>query len=283
MAMNLKILEKSSTHLKILFENVPYPILNALRRISMSEVPTMAIDEVLFIDNTSAIYDEILAHRIGLIPLRSDIALEKYLSPDICAKCTEPEPPPELRELCRKCFVHLSLDVRSDNNVVTIYSKDLKSDDPDVIPVSGEIPIAVLGPNQRIAFEARARLGKGKEHIKWSPVTVISTTYVAKITIDNESCTLCGECTKVCPEKILKIENNKLIVTNELKCSLCRQCVKVCKPEAIEISHYDNKHILFLESSGALKPERIIFEALKIILNKINKLQSKLKSLGVIS
>ncbi len=282
MSMDLEVLERSDRHLRILFKNVPYPILNALRRVIMAEVPTMAVDEVIFVDNTSAIYDEILAHRVGLIPLKSDEALEKYLPPEICLKCEQPEVPPELKELCSRCFVHLTLDVRSDEGVVTVYSRDLKSDDPDVVPVSDKIPIAVLGPNQRIAFEARARLGRGKEHIKWSPVTVAATTYVAKVIIDKEACTLCGECVKVCPERILKIEDKELKVIDEMKCSLCRQCVKVCKNEAIKINHYEDKYVLLFETTGALKPERVLNEGLKILLNKIDKFQKSLKAEGVI-
>ena len=47
---------------------------NAFRRAMIGEVPTLAIEDVRIYDNTSALFDEMLAHRIGLIPLRTDIS-----------------------------------------------------------------------------------------------------------------------------------------------------------------------------------------------------------------
>lgn len=51
---------------------------NALRRILLSDIPTMAFDRVFMFNNTSIIQDEVLAHRLGLIPLKADPRLFEF-------------------------------------------------------------------------------------------------------------------------------------------------------------------------------------------------------------
>jgi DNA-directed RNA polymerase subunit D len=269
MGLNVKVLDKGKNYIKLLFEGVPLPLLNAVRRAALAEVPTMAVDEVIFVDNTSALYDEIIAHRLGMIPLTSDEALGKYKMPEECVGSTEVE----------GCYAVLTLDVSAKDEVLTVYSRDLTSQDPDVRPVSPDIPIAVLAPGQRLAFEARARLGRGREHIKWSPSTVATVTYLAKVSLNRSRCTLCGKCVEVCPRGVLKLVKDHVEV-DEGKCILCRQCVKVCDYDAIDLSWYEDKYILYIESSGALKPERILSEALKIIVNKLQIIYNELNKLG---
>jgi DNA-directed RNA polymerases I and III subunit RPAC1 len=48
------------------------PLANALRRVLIAEIPTMAIEKVNMWQNTSIIPDENLAHRVGLIPIKAD-------------------------------------------------------------------------------------------------------------------------------------------------------------------------------------------------------------------
>ena len=74
--MNFKVLEKTEFKYVFLIEGISIEMLNALRRIILREIPTMAIDEVIILKNDSPLYDEILAHRLGLIPLKTD--LENY-------------------------------------------------------------------------------------------------------------------------------------------------------------------------------------------------------------
>ncbi len=268
--ISLEILEKSDNVLKIRFKNVPLAIVNAIRRVILEEVPTMAVDYVIFRNNTSVLHDEIIAHRIGLIPLMSDEAVEKYLPPEKCSDEKSLNKP--------ECFATLILEAEtSDDEIKTVYSGDLKPvDDPTIKPISDKIPIVVLGPNQRLVLEAKARLGRGKEHIKWSPVTIAVSTYVAKIIVDGKRCTACGSCANYCPTGALSIKDGKLVV-DESKCNLCRQCVRVCDYDAIDLSWYQDMYDLKIESTGALSVEKIITLAVKEL---IRKLDDFLQSLG---
>lgn len=137
-------------NLKFELRNAPVSIANAIRRTMMVEVPIMAIDEVDFFENNSSLFDEFIAHRLGLVPLTTD--LKTYKLPEECCGGN-----------CGKCSVVLTLDAKGPK---TVYSKDLKSEDPKIKPVEGKIPIMMLGNNQNLKFEARARLGKGKTHSK---------------------------------------------------------------------------------------------------------------------
>lgn len=135
---------------------------SAIRRIAISEVPVMAIDDVIIVDNTSVVYDELIAHRLGLIPLSTD--LSRYVLPKECSCKTELG--------CSNCRVLLTLDVESSDKVRTVFSGDMISDDENTIPISDQIPILKLAPGQKIKLEAYAKLGIGKDHAKWQPTTV---------------------------------------------------------------------------------------------------------------
>jgi NAD-dependent dihydropyrimidine dehydrogenase PreA subunit len=56
------------------------------------------------------------------------------------------------------------------------------------------------------------------------------------IVIDETKCTLCGECVKICPNEVYKLEDGRVIVANATDCSNCQSCVSMCEPQAITIS-----------------------------------------------
>lgn len=130
-------------------------IINSFRRVILNEVPTFAIEEVTFIKNDSGLYDEIIAHRLGLIPLKTDF--ENYNLRDEC-KCGGVG--------CALCEVNFSLKKQEPGFV---YSGDLRSDDPAIVPVFDNISITKLIEEQNLEFNAKATLGKGKAHAKWAP------------------------------------------------------------------------------------------------------------------
>lgn len=159
---SIKILERDNNHIVIEFNDIPRQYVNALRRLSISQVPTFAIDDVVILENSSVMHDEAIAHRLGLIPLRTD--LEKFVMPHLC-DCNSTLG-------CSKCRVLLVLDAESQEKTKVITSAELISEDEVVKPVNNEIPIVSLAPAQKLKFEAYARLGTGKSHAKWQPTSV---------------------------------------------------------------------------------------------------------------
>lgn len=159
---SIKILERDNNHIVIEFDDIPRQYVNALRRLSISQVPTFAIDDVVILENSSVMHDEAIAHRLGLIPLRTD--LERFVMPHLC-ECKSTLG-------CSKCRVLLVLDAESQDKTKVITSAELISEDEAVKPVNNEIPIVSLAPAQKLKFEAYARLGIGKSHAKWQPTSV---------------------------------------------------------------------------------------------------------------
>jgi len=175
--------------------------------------------------------------------------------------------------------VVLSLKVEAKDDIVTVYSRDLVSQDPKIVPVSGDIPIVKLKKGQKLELEAYARLGRGREHAKWQPVSTVAYKYMPQISIDLEKCNKCGNCVENCPRRILRLEDDQLVITNIIECNLCRLCEEVCPSKAIKVSWDERTFIFRLESTGSLPPERIVEEAIKILIRKSEDFENELKKL----
>ena len=186
---SMDVIQKEDQRITIKFNNVSRQYVNAIRRLSISEVPTLAIDDVVILDNSSVMHDEAIAHRLGLIPLRTD--LSRFVIPHDCdCKSTLG---------CSKCRVLLVLDSEASEKTKVVTSGELLSEDELVKPVSKDIPIIILAPSQKLKFEAYARLGVGKDHAKWQPT---SAAIVKDGNNENES--------------ILTIETNGALTAEEV-------------------------------------------------------------------
>ncbi len=253
----IRILEEKGLKLKFILRSST-AFANSLRRAMKSLVPTMAVDYIDFYMNTSYLYDEILAHRIGLVPIKTD--LEKFNLPDKCV-CGG--------EGCPNCQVSFRLNVEGPK---LVYSGDFVSDDPETIPVYDNIPIVELDEGQQLMLEAVARLGTGKEHVKWQPVSNCTYRIIPEIFI-SEKCNSCGDCVEICPRNVFEVKENGegISVKRVENCSMCMECVEVCEQSAIEVKETNN-YLFSIEGTGALPVKKVLVEALKILKGKAEEL-----------
>jgi len=165
---SLEIVSHDKQRISVKLKDIPLQYANALRRICLNGVPVFAIDTVDIIENSSVLADEALAHRLALIPIKTD--LSRFVEPSKCDCKSETG--------CSNCRVMLILDSGDTDVTRTILSNELTSEDKDVSPISDKIPIIQLAPGQRIKLEAYARLGRGTEHAKWnsSNISVLTET-----------------------------------------------------------------------------------------------------------
>ena len=154
--MSLEIINENEQKVSVKLKGVPVQYANALRRICLNGVPVYAIESIDVLENSSVLADEGVAHRIGLIPLKTDLDASK--------------------EGNEQDKIMLTLDSGISEETRTILSGDLKSQDSNVIPTSNDIPIVTLAPGQSLKFEAYARLGKGTEHARWNSANVATLT-----------------------------------------------------------------------------------------------------------
>jgi DNA-directed RNA polymerase subunit D len=234
--------------------------MNTLRRLMANEVPVMAIEICEFVKNDSILYDEVLAHRIGLVPLTTDI--ESYVLP------TAEEL--ETGEYLAQSSVKLTLEAKGP---CIVYSKDLKSKDPKVKPVFPEIPLVKLLEGQELQLEATAVMGIGKRHAKWSSGHVFYRK-IPKITIKNPGNLACAQ---ACPTGTLVEKAGKTTLTDERTCILCMACVDVDSGKSVEVAT-ENDFLFRIESWGQLEPKEIISAAIETYNGQLKEFEQLLKT-----
>lgn len=246
----------------ILMDSTP-SFANLIRRTIAEEVPVMAIEDIEFRKNNSILYDEIIAHRMGLLPLTTD--LKSYNLSGEC-KCKG--------KGCARCQLKLTLKAKGPGMV---YASDIHTRDAAIKPVYQKTPIVSLLKNQSLELEATAMLGKGKEHTKWSPGHVYYKNKPV-IEIDLKKCDGCGKCVEQCPTKTIEIKDNKAVVSKDhlMDCHLCDSCVDSCPAKAIAVKG-SNDFIFYVESWGQLDCKKILLEASGILDQKLDEFSEKLK------
>lgn len=242
---------------------------NALRRILIAEVPTMAIEKVWIKNNTSIVQDEVLSHRLGLIPLRVDPTMFEYIG----------DSPTDVDTLV------FDLHVRAEPGQprTSVYARDLvwkpEGNQEEVIipapaPLEPDILIAKLAGDQEIELTVHAHKGIGKDHTKFSPVAPATYRLLPEIHLQRP---FLGEearqLVETCPMGVFDIEDiggkQKAIVARPRNCSLCRECIRDLKwRKDISINRVKDHFIFSIESVGAVPPEVLFRQAIEILISK---------------
>ncbi|MEM4248520.1 MAG: DNA-directed RNA polymerase subunit D [Candidatus Nanoarchaeia archaeon] len=253
--VDIKLVNQTEYEIMAIVDKTSPTFMNAIRRAAMFEVPVLAIEDVYFLKNSSALYDEIVAHRLGLIPLKTD--LKSYNLPEECT-CKG--------KLCAKCSVKITLKAKGP---VTVFASDLKFKDPAVKPIYPDMPIAQLLENQELEFEAVAVLGKGSVHVKWCPGHVYYRGYP---TFEVKEGDIKAAMEQI-PEGILKKDGKDLEIADLTKWNESYE--DILKKHGIKTINSTEKFIFTLESWGQLAPVQILTEAVRVLQDKLKEVKVK--------
>jgi len=225
--LRIEIVKRLESQMELEFDmiGIDPSFANAIRRILISEVPSMAIEKVYIYNNTSIIQDEVLAHRLGQIPIRADPRKFDWYEPEKTeddkqkelAQETNTSPAAygnsanslefELKVRCKKNANanKADTDVNNlyiDHNITTKYIKwiprkgqihalsDGKESTPNPGPVEDDIIIAKLRPGHELDIRMVAIKGVGKDHAKFSPVATAYYRLLPEIRLNHK---VCGE------------------------------------------------------------------------------------------
>jgi DNA-directed RNA polymerase subunit D len=260
--MDVKMLEKSDNRIKFLIEGVKPSFVGAMRRVMMSELPTMAIEWVDFIKNDSAMPDELLANRLGQVPLTYDT--KAYNLPADC-KCDG--------KGCSRCQVKLAIKKKGPGMV---YSDDIKSNDKSVKPANEKIPIVELFNDEELQLNAIGQLGLGKTHAKWQGA-VVGYKNLPSIKIGDISKNDLDKFVKSCPKHIFEIKNERLAITDPTKCTMCEQCVDIAAKDEVKVVPIEDSFIFDVETVSGLSAEDVVVMSAKILGDKMKEFKKALK------
>lgn len=282
----VKIRELKDDYCKFELRDTDSSMANALRRVMIAEVPTIAIDLVEIEVNSSVLNDEFIAHRLGLIPLTSERAMSMRFSRD-CDAC-------DGDGQCEYCSVEFHLRAKCiTDQTLDVTSKDLYSSDHTVVPVdfsdstgydSSEqrgIIIVKLRRGQELRLRAIARKGIGKDHAKWSPAATVTFMYEPDIHINEdlmETLTLEEKQSWVesSPTKVFDIDPNtqQVVVVDPEAYTYDDEVIKKAeamgKPGLVDIRAKEDSFIFTVESTGAIKASQLVLNAIEVLKQKLD-------------
>ena len=256
--MEIQIKSQSDDEIVFIVRDAEVPFINAISRCAMVNVPKIAIEDVNIIRNDSAMFNEVLAHRLGLTPLVSDLdALEGMLLP-------EDEGWEE--------YTNGIMFTLNEVGPKVVYSKDLKSSDSKIKPVYDTIPLVKLKEDEVLNIEAVAKVGYGKEHAKWMPTTVCAYKQYPEITF-NDDVEIDYDCAQACPRGILKSDrrSKKIKILDIEDCAMCKSCVRASDNGYINVGFRPNDFIFRIETDGAMHPKEVLLKACDVLGEKADK------------
>ncbi|XP_075223043.1 RNA polymerase I and III subunit C isoform X2 [Lycorma delicatula] len=271
-------------------------IANAFRRILLSEVPSMAVEKVMIYNNTALLQDEILAHRLGLIPLKADPRLFEYKSePD--AEATDQDTLQfELKVKCSRNS-NAPADSTDPNDLYVnnhVYTKHMnwiplggQADlykAKDVGPVHDDILINKLRPGHELDIKMLAVKGIGRDHAKFSPVATASYRLLPEVEllteVEGEAAVRLQSCFSPGVIGIKESNGKKIAFVKNARYDACSRNVFRYSDlkDSVRMGRKNNHYIFKIESVGALPPNDLFMEAIKVLRNKCRMFMEQLNS-----
>eukprot|EP00050_Salpingoeca_kvevrii_P010926 m.11467 g.11467 ORF g.11467 m.11467 type:complete len:372 (-) comp3158_c0_seq1:2372-3487(-) len=297
----IEIIRESEDGMELEFDmiGVDAAIANTFRRILIAEVPTMAIEHCFVFNNTSVIADELLCHRLGLIPLKIDARLFAWLETDSEGGHTRTDQDTLVFSLQVECTKNPNCPANatapSDLYInSSVYSGDLRwspqgsqqENYGDIRPVHEDILIAKLRPGQKLDITLHAVKGTGKQHAKWSPVGTASYRIMPEIVLKEEiRGDLARELQGCFAEGVIALDDTPdgdvvARVANPRLCTMSREVLRhPALADKVELNRIRDHFIFSVESTGALKARELVRDAVIILGEKCKLVKTELDQL----
>lgn len=273
--MSLKILHLEDRRIIFEADGITPAVANALRRTIIGDVPKLAITEVKIhhgqirdkdgnvYDSSMPLFDEVVSHRLGLIPLVTDLKM------NLREECSCEG------KGCPLCTVTYSINKLGP---CTVFSADLVPvGNPDAAPSDPDIPIVKLGERQAMLVSAEAILGRGTEHAKFQATSGVSYKYHREYRLDKSVFTNWKEIKERYPNAVLSENKTSIIFTDDMQLRGLNSIAEITGTEVVE----DNTRFVFsFETDGSLTAKEVLEYALKRLPQRLNVLLDSIVSYG---
>lgn len=246
-------LDKKRNRLTFLLKDTEESFANTVRRLIIEEVPVLAVEDLEIKENSSALYGEMIALRLGLSPIKTD--LKSYELKEKC-RCEG--------EGCARCELKMTL---KGSKKGYVYATDAGSQDPKCKFVY-KMPIVKLLAKQKVDIQITAILGRGKEHAKWSPGWAWYFGWPEFVVTSKSNLPECGKC------DTLEVKGGNLKIKDITKWN--GACEEICEKNGVEINNSKNNFVFNLESWGQLSCKEILDKSADILLEKLEEFEGLL-------
>ena len=275
--MRIDILEMEERRARFILRDATPAKANALRRTMLSDLPKMAIDKVEFhlgsidvdgkdFESVTPLFDEVIAHRLGMVPVPTDLDLFTFQEKCVCEG-----------EGCPSCTIMYSL---NKNGPCTVYSGDLEPlGSPDLRVKDEHIPLVELSNGQSVLIYAHAVMGTAKKHVKWQVANGVGYKYMPVVTV--RSSANAKEVEESCPRKVFDVDGKNLVAARPMDCILCDSCVEIDGGKSVSVKGDDKNFVFTFETDGSLSAEKALRKAAELISEKTKAFADNIGEMAV--
>ncbi|WP_423745170.1 DNA-directed RNA polymerase subunit D (plasmid) [Haladaptatus sp. SPP-AMP-3] len=242
---DVEFIDRGERKARFLVRNVTPAFANGIRRAMIADVPTLSIDTLRVIENSSVMFDEQIGLRLGLVPLTT--------------------PPGEFEE---GDTVTLSLDVSGPG---TAFSGDLISSDEMVQPADDNIPIIDLKEGQRLELEADAVLGSGKDHAKHQGGVAVGYRHLQRVEVVGDRNEFGEEEPRILRGTIE--DDGELVPTETFDHDLSQRF----PGKEVEVHDVPNAFVFDVESDGSFTVEELVTQAVDSLTERADELEQAIQ------
>ena len=238
---DVEFIDRTDREARFLVRGITPAFANGIRRAMVADVPTLSVDTVRVIENSSVMFDEQIGHRLGMVPLSA---------------------PPEEFDLGES--VALALDVSGPD---TAYSGDLSSMDEMVAPAEENVPIIELKEGQRLEVEAEAVLDTGKSHAKHQGGVAVGYRHLQRVEEVGDRDEFAEEEPNILRGVIE--EDGELVPTEEFDNDLTNRY----PDKELAVEDVPNAFVFHVETDGSMSVEELVLAAVDSLESRANELK----------